>query len=97
MPKKYKTVRHTGAVTRAQARALEKEGAGLFKDIGKLALKGAKFLKKTKLLSKGLALVPDKRFQHAGKVAGALGFGLQTPGSGLKLAGAGKRKPRKMK
>ena len=90
MPRRKVTSRQTAMVTRPQMRKLQR-GAGIFSNIGRALSSAFRFVKRHKLLSKGLSLVPHPYAQGASKVAGAVGMGRRrkTRGRGLKLAGSG--------
>jgi hypothetical protein len=60
------------------------QGEGIFGDIWSGIKKGFNYVKDNKLLSKGLALIPDSRAQTLARGASAVGLGKR-------------RRPRKMK
>ena len=85
------------------------KGAGKKKKVTKVLKKVDAFLKKNKLISKGakvlVKVAPKKhraKIKAAGDVAQLLGYGVGLPGgaccgSGLKLAGQGKKRKRAVK
>lgn len=78
MPAKRKPAKRK-RTKRAQAPIMDEMEGGSFKSflkgVGKVAKKGLNFAKKTKLLSKGLSLIPDARAQLASQALKQVGLG----------------------
>lgn len=78
MPAKRKPAKRK-RTKRAKAPVMDEMEGGSFKSflkgVGRVAKKGLKFAKKTKLLSKGLSLIPDARAQLASQALKQVGLG----------------------